>query len=85
MDKEIQALLENGTWDIVSLPKGKMRVYKATHKVDGSLERLRARFVVRGFTQKAGIDYVETFSPIVKMTTVRVMLSVVVKRGWKVH
>ena len=90
MDKEIQALLENGTWDIVSLPSGKKPigckwVYKAKHRADGNLERLKAKLVVRGFTQKAGIDYAETFPPVVKMTTKRALLSVAVKRGRKVH
>ena len=60
-------------------------VCKIKCRVDGNVERYKARLVARGFTQQEGIDYFETFSPVVKHATVKLMFSIVVSRNWKVH
>lgn len=66
MDDEYKSLCENHTWDLVTLPQGRKVidnkwVYKIKHKPSGQIERFKARLVIRGFTQKFGVDYGETF------------------------
>jgi len=87
MNKEIEALSNNNTWDLVDLPIGKKAisskwVYKVKLKSDGTLERFKARLVIRGFTQQYGIDYQEVFSPVVKMTTIRSIFALAASKNW---
>src|SRR6185312_2362270 len=90
MEEEYAALLANQTWDLVPRPSGFNVVtgkWIWTHKrrTDGTLDRYNARWVLRGFTQRPGVDYDETFSPVVKPATVRTVLSLALPRSWPVH
>ena len=76
MTQEFAALHDNNTWSLTPLPDGKKAigcrwVYKIKHKADGSVERYKARLVVKEYTQHLGIDCTKTYSLVVKMTTVR--------------
>ena len=87
MHEELQALNQNNTWSVVKLPKNKHAVgsrwvYKIKFKANGTIDRYKARLVAQGYTQTFGVDYKETFAPVAKMNTIRVLLSVAVNNGW---
>lgn len=88
MNDEMSALIKNQTWDLV--PKLKevkaitcKWVYKIKRKADSSVDRYKARLVARRFSQKYGEDYDETFSPVAKMISVRVVISLAAHHEWE--
>ena len=91
--KAIQAELESmrlrGVFRAAKLPKGhraigKKWVFKIKRKADGSIDKYKARLVAKGFKQKYGIDYTETFSPVVKYVTLRMVIAIAKYFGWTI-
>ncbi|RVW70809.1 Retrovirus-related Pol polyprotein from transposon TNT 1-94 [Vitis vinifera] len=90
VDEEVRALEKNGTWEITDLPRGKKPVgckwiFTVKYKANGNVDRYKARLVAKGFTQSYGIDYQETFAPVAKLNTVRVLLSLAANLDWSLH
>jgi hypothetical protein len=87
MDEEFSALQRQHTWSLVPLPPGKnivgcKWVFKLKRNSDGTISRYKARLVAKGFHQQYGIDFAETFSPVVKPPTVRLILALAVTYSW---
>lgn len=87
MNEEIEAIYRNNTWEICDLPPdrkpiGCKWVYKIKYKSNGEIERFKARLVAKGYNQREGIDFDETFSPVAKMVSIRLIISLAVNSNW---
>ena len=83
MNVEMESIGSNKVWELVDLPEeikpiGCKWVYKMKKGADGKVETFKARLVANGYTQKEGINYDETFSPVSMLKSIRILLSIVV-------
>ena len=90
MVEEYSSIMKNDVWDVVPRPEGKSVVtskwiYKIKHVVDGSVEKYKAGFVARGFSQIEGVDYGETFTLVAKYTSIMAIISIVAEMGWNIN
>lgn len=90
IQEELDNLKKNDTWEVVPRPKDQQVikckwVFKKKFDQNGDLERYKARLVACGYSQVEGVDFKETFSPVVKLKSIRTLLAVAVERDWKIH
>ena len=90
MDEEYNALVKNRMWHLVPPKRGRniidcKWVYRIKRKASGEIDRYKARLVAKGFKQQYGIDYEDTFSPVVKAATIRLVLSIAVSNSWSLR
>lgn len=90
MDSEYKALLKNKTWHLVPPSHGRNLidckwVFKLKQKDHSTIDRHKAKLVAKGFKQRHGIDYADTFSPVVKSATIILVMSIVVSHGWNMR
>ncbi|KAK4388463.1 Retrovirus-related Pol polyprotein from transposon RE2 [Sesamum angolense] len=90
IDDEMSALISRETWELVEVPPDTdvvayRWVFTLKFRADGTLERYKARLVAKGFTQTYGVDYFETFSPVARLNSIRVLFSLAVNLKWTMY
>ena len=90
MEEEMESMRSNQVWELVDLPKGRKAignkwVLKIKRKADGTIDKYKARLVVKGYTQRLILDYEETFSPVVRFTSIRLILAIVASMDLELH
>ena len=90
MNSEIESILQNHTWELVDLPLGckplgYMWIFKRKMKTDGSIDKYKARLVVKGYRQKEGLDYFDTYSLVTRITSIRMFIKISALYNLKIH
>jgi histone deacetylase 1/2 len=90
MQDEYKALMDNNTWTLVPLPPhrkaiGCKWIFRVKENPDGVVNKYKTRLVAKGFLQTAGFDFTETFSPVIKPVTIRIILTLAVSFKWQVQ
>jgi hypothetical protein len=87
MNEEFEALIKNKTWHLIP-PRAGLNVidsnwvFKLKYKPDDTIDRYKAKLVAKGFKQQYDVNYDDTFSPVVKPTTIRLLLSLAISQDW---
>ena len=90
MVEKYDSIMKNQVWEVVPRPQGKKvvgsrSIYKVNHAADTSVEKYKVRSVAKGFSQKEGIDYEETFTLVSRHSSIRTIISLAAEMGWRFH
>lgn len=90
VNSEIESILSNHTWELVDLPPGNKTlgskwIFKKKMKDDGTIDKYKARLVVKGFRQREGLDYFDTYSPVTRITSIRMLIALAALYDLQIH
>jgi len=90
INSEVESILQNHTWELVDLPPGCKPlgykwIFKRKMKADGTIDKYKARLVIKGFRQKEGLDYFDTYSPVTRITSIRMLIAIAALYNLEIH
>ena len=90
INSEVESILQNHTWELVDLPPGSKPIgckwiFKRKLKADGSVDKYKARLVAKGYRQKEGLDYFDTYSPVSRITSIRMLIAIASLNNMEIH
>ena len=81
INDEVESILQNHTWELVDLPPslkplGYKCIFKKKMKADGSIDKYKVRLVIKGYNKKEGLDYFDTYSPVTRISSIRMLIAI---------